>query len=403
MALDPYSLLTPVAISIAVVSIVAMRRRRGPPKNEAELLFFAFFWATVFFGLFDFFMRTSEDPATALGWYRMVLLTIIFAPMLVHFTLVFPRPRKLPVAKIWLLVPFYAVGIFLTGYFALVASDFVAEFRSFPWGLHPVPHPPWEIPPHVMVPFIATMGFIALSFLNLIASFRAARDAMERKQVALLILAIPANLFFYALFSLILPAYGAFTPLMGSVNLLFSTPLIAIAIHCYKFLLVPVAEHASQAPACYSLAPGHIYLAKEERPRQAFEVFKDLVTHGTHGLLFTRVHPAKLRQEVGLDKTPILWLGESSPQEGVQAVENLEEVNYTVAKFARDSGNSVVLLDGLEYLIQRNDFSRVVKMLYHLKEAIARNQGRLLLPVDPRILTEREMAILERESEPLPQ
>ncbi len=402
MALDPYSLLTPLAMAIALASILWMRRQRGPPRNEPELLFFLFFWATFFFGVFDFLMRTSDDPAAALGWFRMVLLTIVFAPMLFHFTLVYPRPRKLPVAKTWLLFPVYAAGIFFAAYFAFVAPDFVKEFRQFPWGLLPVPRPIGEIPAHIVAPFFAIMGFVLLSLVNLVSSLRTAKNPQERKQIHLLILAIPANLFLYTLFSVLLPASGVFTPLMGSANLLFSTPLIAVAIHRYKFLLAPAAEHASTAPACYTLNPGHLYLVREERAALAFEVFKDLVTHGAHGLAFTRTHPAKLRESLGLDKTPVLWLGETSPQEGVPVLDSLEELNYTVAKFARDSGNSVVLLDGLEYLVQRNDFSKVLKMVYHMKEIVARNSGRVLLPVDPRTLDERQMALLERETEPLP-
>ncbi len=402
MALDPYSLLTPLAMAIALVSIGWMRRQRGPPRNEPELLFLLFFWATFLFGIFDFLMRTSDNPATALGWYRMVLLTIVFAPMLFHFTLVYPRPRKLPVAKMWLLLPAYGAGILFSAYFAFVVPDFINEFRQFPWGLHPIPRPIENIPAHVLAPFFAIMGFVILSFLNLVSSFRAARTEQERKQIHLLILAIPANLFLYTLFSIILPAWGAFTPLMGSANLLFSTPLIAVAIHRYKFLLAPVAEHVSTEPACYTLNPGHLYLVREERPVKALEVFKDLVTHGAHGLAFTRTHPQKLRESLGLDKTPVLWLGETSPQEGVQVLDSLEELNYTVAKFARDSGNSVVLLDGLEYLVQRNDFTKVLKMVYHLKEIVAKNNGRLLLPVDPRTLDGRQMALLEREMESLP-
>lgn len=402
MALDPYTLLTPLAMGIAMVSIGAMRRKRGPPRNEVELLFFLFFWATFFFGLFDVLMRVQDDPASALSWYRMVLITVVFAPILVHFTLVFPRPRPLPVPKVWLLAPIYVAGFAFAGYFALVVPDFVLEFRAFPWGMHPVPRSIEGLPPHVLAPFFALMGLILLSLLNLVASLRKARSYMERKQVLLLILAIPANLFFYTLFSLILPSVGAVTPLMGSTSLLFSTPLIAVAIHRYKFLLVPVAEMVSPAPATYSLAPGLLYLAKEERPRRVYAAFKDLVTHGTHGLILTRTHPQKVRESLGLDKTPVLWLGETSPQEGIQAVDGLEELNYTVAKFTKDSGNSVVLLDGLEYLVQRNDFARVLKTVYHAKEIVAKNNGRLLLPVDPRTLDERQMALLERETEPLP-
>ncbi len=402
MALDPYTALSLVALAIGVVALAAVLRRRGLPRGEAEVLFMLFFVATAFFGSCDILMRTSEDSGTALLWLRTGMLSILFVPLLVHFTQIYPRPVKCPMDKRWFLAAVYSLGLFVSIYFFVAAETFVREFRPFPWGLHPVIRDLPSLPPLTQVAFAVVVGLLLLSIWNLLRSFRQAVTPLEKTQMVLLFLAIPVTFFIYFLFSAILPSVGVFTPLMGSANLLYSNPIIALAILRYKLFLVPVAEHSSPAPASYSLAPGHIYLAKEERPRQAFEVFKDLVTHGAHGLLMVRIHPQKVRQDLGLEKTPILWLGETSPQEGVPAVESLEELNYTVAKFARDSGNSVLLLDGLEYLIQRNDFSRVLKMVYHMKEIVAKNNGCLLLLVDPRTLDGQQMALLERETEPLP-
>ncbi|MBI4362482.1 MAG: DUF835 domain-containing protein, partial [Euryarchaeota archaeon] len=49
----------------------------------------------------------------------------------------------------------------------------------------------------------------------------------------------------------------------------------------------------------------------------------------------------------------------------------------------------------------RQDFSTVVKFLYDLKEVVALHQGRLLVPVSPRAIGEKEMALLERDLEVL--
>lgn len=402
MALDPYTALSLVAMGANVVGLAAVLRRRSLHRGEAETLFLLLFATILLFGASDVLMRTSEDSETALRWLRLGMLSTLFAPLLVHFTQIYPRPVKCPMDKRWFLVLVYGLGLFVCIYFAAAADTFFSkEVRVFPWGRHPVLQDLSSIHPLTQFAFAIIVGFLFLSFWNLLRSLRRAATPLERTQVALLVLGIPVTLLAYLIFSIVLPAMGVFTPLMGSTPLLYSTPIIALAILRYKLFLVPVAEHPSQAPPCYTLASGHIYLAREERPQKVLEVFKDLVTHGAHGLALTRTHPQKLREGLGLDKTPVLWLGETSPQEGVQALDSLEELNYTVAKFARDSGNSVVLLDGLEYLIQRNDFSKVLRMVYHLKEIVAKNNGRLLLPVDPRTFEAREMALLERETEPL--
>ncbi|MBI4362972.1 MAG: DUF835 domain-containing protein [Euryarchaeota archaeon] len=183
--------------------------------------------------------------------------------------------------------------------------------------------------------------------------------------------------------------------------LFFSMPFLSLAILKYKLLATPVSETPSQAPARHTLPPGHLYLAKEERPRRSLEVFTDLATHDTHGLAITRTPPQTIRDEWKLEKTPILWLGEKPPTPDIPAVDSIEELYYNIGEFLRKSQNSVILIDGLEYLIQTHDFNKVLRMLYRLKEQMVAHHSRLILPVDPRTLGEREMALLERETEGL--
>jgi len=61
------------------------------------------------------------------------------------------------------------------------------------------------------------------------------------------------------------------------------------------------------------------------------------------------------------------------------------------------SENSIVLLDGFEYLVSHNDFGSVLALLHDLNESVAMREAILLVPFDPTAFGEREIALIRRE------
>lgn len=70
-----------------------------------------------------------------------------------------------------------------------------------------------------------------------------------------------------------------------------------------------------------------------------------------------------------------------------------------ISQFLKKSGNPVILLDGLEYLITTNGFSLTLRFLHDLWEMIALNKGILIMPLSEDTLEKKEVALLERYSE----
>ncbi len=60
---------------------------------------------------------------------------------------------------------------------------------------------------------------------------------------------------------------------------------------------------------------------------------------------------------------------------------------------------SIILLDGLEYLMTNNTFALVLHLLQMLKDKISLGESMLLLPIDPKCIDEKEMALLQQEFE----
>lgn len=157
-------------------------------------------------------------------------------------------------------------------------------------------------------------------------------------------------------------------------------------------------EKVSDSAMMYDLRPGFGYLVKERKPVKSFEIFVDLVTHNIQGLCITRQHPSEVRKRWKLEKTPIIWL---SNQVGKVCVSptNISILSDIIVRFIEKSHDSVVLIDGVEYLIVNNDFEKVLRMIHHVLDVVMEYKSRLIITIDPRVLDDREMALLERNME----
>ncbi len=144
---------------------------------------------------------------------------------------------------------------------------------------------------------------------------------------------------------------------------------------------------------------GNSYLFVNNGVSRAYEYLKRLLAEGRRGLVITRMHPARAQRLYGLD-CPIMWIAKSSKSTGgAISLEptRLMKIHTTISDFVKASPGSVVLLDGLEYLITENGFGPVMKAIQLTNEEVAMSGSSLLVPLDPRTLETQQMGFLERE------
>jgi archaellum biogenesis ATPase FlaH len=79
------------------------------------------------------------------------------------------------------------------------------------------------------------------------------------------------------------------------------------------------------------------------------------------------------------------------------APENMTKLSHVISEFLKKNKNSVILLDSLEYLINNNDFPRVLKFIQLINEMVVINNAILIVPLNPSIIVGREKEILEKE------
>jgi Protein of unknown function (DUF835) len=147
------------------------------------------------------------------------------------------------------------------------------------------------------------------------------------------------------------------------------------------------------------LKSGSSYLFTSKGVARAYDVLKKLLSEGRRGIVISRTHPTRVQQLYGLD-CPIMWIAKASKTaSGVISLEptRLMKIHSTISDFIKASPGSVVLLDGLEYLITENGFGPVMKAVQLTNEEVAMTGSFLLVPVDPRTLETQQIGFLERE------
>jgi len=144
---------------------------------------------------------------------------------------------------------------------------------------------------------------------------------------------------------------------------------------------------------------GSSYLFTERSVAHAFETLKRLMSEGRRAIVISRTHPSRVQQVHGVD-CPMMWIAKTTrPAGGVISLEptRLMKIHSTVSDFIKANPGSVVLLDGLEYLITENGFGPVMKTIQLTNEEVAMTNSFLLVPIDPRTLEIQQLGYLERE------
>jgi hypothetical protein len=151
---------------------------------------------------------------------------------------------------------------------------------------------------------------------------------------------------------------------------------------------------------------GATYIIKDKRLDQPIAAMKAQLKKGSSGLCIVRTPPDHLREKYGLD-CRMVWLtkmegvrngGNSSKFESISPTDT-PTMTTLIKSFLSENKKAIVLLEGLEYLINQNDFKTVLKFLSGTKDQVFLAKGILLVPFDPVVLDPKDLKALERESD----
>ena len=140
---------------------------------------------------------------------------------------------------------------------------------------------------------------------------------------------------------------------------------------------------------------GYCYLVKEERLVLSLALFRSL-SKDVQGLCISRIYPERLRERKDLTNARMIWLSHTPGPD--RCSPNAISVLVKEIFNAIEKGEPV-LLDGLEYLIVQNGFNQTLHFIEQVNEFAMQRGGIVIVPLSPRAVEPKELALLERNLE----
>jgi archaellum biogenesis ATPase FlaH len=148
----------------------------------------------------------------------------------------------------------------------------------------------------------------------------------------------------------------------------------------------------------YGVKDGHSYLLLEDEGKVGVEVFSQLYSLGGYsGLCITRDKPEDVEKVLGGAGVRILWLTDTVEASASVIHPNPIDISVLIKDFLKENRKSIILLDGIQYIIQNTNFKTVLAFLSRLKDLVADSDSILLVPVVKISLNDKELGLLESE------
>ena len=145
------------------------------------------------------------------------------------------------------------------------------------------------------------------------------------------------------------------------------------------------------------LYKGMTYLVKEPVLDGSMRMFMTGMEKGRKGFCVTRKFPQNLKVKYGMpDDLPVLWLSSVGKENAIRPMD-LEKLSLSLEQFLAREPESLIMLEGIEFLVTNNSFKVVLKLIQSLKDQVAINRATLIITVNAATLTASQLNLLERE------
>jgi hypothetical protein len=302
--------------------------------------------------------------------------------MFLYLALMFPRRNKILDNKITYLLLFFPSVIFL--YIVWATDLLITGTENYYWGLGTT----YNDPLFIVFCIILELYFIIGLYL-FYRTYKKTTSKIEKAQSIMMLIGAAIPIVGGTVTNVMFPAFSLKIVPLLSLFLTFSGIFIAYAIVKYKLLIIePVAEPFIVPAPIVELDKGYTYLISEEKPEISYQLFVDLVKSGSNGLFITTTDPNEIKERYGLERTPFIWVTYKGKGENwLKPKELLDESTADAIKnFLEKSKDSVIILDCLEYVANKNlgsieKRSSLLERANSLCNAIVSNNSRLIIPV----------------------
>ncbi len=145
------------------------------------------------------------------------------------------------------------------------------------------------------------------------------------------------------------------------------------------------------------LKPGSLYIFQDKKADRALGLFNLLKSKEKDVLVVSRMHPDRLMEDFQIPPSNVFWLSNSAGPRNINP-QNIGILTDTLIRMY-EKGGAAVILEGIEYLMLQNDFSKVLRLMNYLYESVAVNHGMLVITLDPEAFNTKEFALLTKDAE----
>ena len=144
--------------------------------------------------------------------------------------------------------------------------------------------------------------------------------------------------------------------------------------------LSPVSESKPELLETIPLEWCSSYVLFEHKPSRSLKIFSDLVKDRFLGLCITRNERNVLLSEFKFKDTEIYQINTVEGENIMPPI--LSKISHVINDFLSNNIHSIIYIDGFDFLIEANDFNRVIKFNDNIKESIVLNDSILILSIN---------------------
>ncbi len=116
-------------------------------------------------------------------------------------------------------------------------------------------------------------------------------------------------------------------------------------------------------------------------------------------MCIVRTDPGTIKNSVRGGNIQFLWLTKSEENKCHENCiqPDLGRIQLAMREFMESGKSGIILLDGLNYLITQNEFTRVLRFIQSIRDDVSARKFSLIIPIDPATMEPREYRQLEAE------
>lgn len=378
-----------IALFNLILGIYTLRKGLKRPLNR---VFSLFAFSLAIWGISEFGHRTAESYKVAYLWIKGGGIGWCFmASLYLHFTLILTKHESLLKRK-FTYVFMYLPPIGFLCLFLLTGLIYEQQIVNTEWGFTAPPGKfAWTFFLYYFLIYILTIYYITF--------IRRKGTTLAQKQTRPILFGTTVFVVTATVTNIAFPVFEIRAPEVGSSSSIILTLCTVYAILRHKlFIIEPRLEEIEETNRKYILERGLSYIIEEEKLDKSYDIFIDQLSHGGFGLCLSKLHPRKVRDTYGLARTPIVWVT-FEENENTVSPRDVDAIESVIYDFLGQAERPVILIDCLNEIRLANGIAKTVNWLQRIKDTCREKDCILLISVNPEILDEEELAMIERRAE----